>query len=110
MFVPHGPHHCRIENLILAEFALTQQALGPVAQRAAQPDVDRHTETHLWSINEFARHVFVQHLAEDPFAVTVALLVAKRQRPGKLNYSMIKQWAAGFKADTHAGTIDLYQN
>ena len=62
------------------------KSLGPVAQRSAQPFAERHAEAHLRPLDQRARHMAIEHLAQRPFALPVADLHraaagARRTRP-----------------------------
>src|SRR6185369_13211753 len=52
MLMPGLPDRRRIEAVILSQARFAQEILGPVAQRAAQPAVDRHAKAHLGPLDE----------------------------------------------------------
>src|SRR5947209_15688023 len=65
---PHLGDARLVEKTFLAKAALVEQALGPGAERAAKPLADRRAETHLRTVDQFARDVAVQQGAQQPFA------------------------------------------
>src|SRR5690606_31502698 len=64
---PHLPDGLGPQIAFLPQTRLIEQVLGPVAQGASQPAAQRNTETLLGSVDELARYMAVQHLAQQPF-------------------------------------------
>ncbi len=61
-----------VEQAVGCSFAGRQQIPAPVAQRSAQPGVDRHAEAHLRPLDQRARDVAVEHPAQEPLALAAA--------------------------------------
>src|SRR5262245_15758848 len=92
---PGLPDRDGIEEVILPEARLAQEILGPVAQRAAQPAVDRNAKAHLWPLDESRRHVFVEQLPQRPFGLIAGPQHGQRQRHGEADDAMIEHWHPG---------------
>ena len=58
----------------LAQRARIEHLLGPVAQRTAQPDADGYREPGLRAVDEGARNMAVEHLAQQELAPSVTAL------------------------------------
>src|SRR5579871_2087209 len=84
-------------EIAAAELLRIEQVLRPVAQRTAQPTRQRHTEAHLRTIDQVARHVAVEHAAQQPLRLAAAHLEMPWQGPGKFDDSMVEQRWPRFK-------------
>jgi len=110
VFAPGAPDGLGGQQAVLPQPVLVEQVFGPVAQRAAQPAVDRYPEAHLGAIEQGARHMLGQHLAQQPLALAATNLVLQRQRPGELDDLARQHRYPGLQTDRHRGAIDLHEN
>jgi hypothetical protein len=59
--------------------------------------VDWHSKAHFWPLNQRCWNVFVQDLAQYPFAGSIADFETHWQFPRKFHHPMIKDRHAGFE-------------
>ena len=72
MPLPDGADRSRYEEALAGEAIGGELALGPLAQRAAQPVADGHSEAQLGPFDKRFRHVPVEDLSKRPFGMAVA--------------------------------------
>src|SRR5204863_6055969 len=87
-----------------------QQRLSPIPKRSPQPRINRHTKTHLGSLQQCFWNVFVQNLTEQPFTLAVSNLHEKWEASRKLYHPVVEQRNPYFQADSHACSVDLGQD
>src|SRR5213596_2261051 len=107
MLGPFLTYGRRVEIALRLEPRLSQQLLGPFAQRPTQPRVNRDAEPHLRTFDQIGRHVSVEKLSKKPFALAAADLHAQRQRPRELRDAMVEKRRARLDAHAHRRAIDL---
>ena len=101
----------RIEVTLLLQSSLIQQSFGPLAQRAAQPGINRHAESHFGTFDQFSGNVTIKHLTKDPLTLSPPDFILARQTPGEFQCLMvIQEGRADFKAVAHAGAVHFIQN
>ena len=64
----------------LAQALFRQQRFRPVPQRSAQPFAERNAEAHLRALDQFRRHMAIEHLPQQPLALAAAYFRRLRQR------------------------------
>ena len=88
-----------------------QQLLRPVAQRPAQPGVDRHAEAHLRPVDQMPRHVAVEHLAQAAICPAPPRIFSAS---GSVQANPTTRWSSSgtrpSSADRHGGAVDLGQD
>src|SRR5438445_9580544 len=79
----------REETFLTQSFSI-EQLLPPIAQRSAQPRVDRNAESHFRPLDQFSRDMFVEHLAQQPFALSTFDFHRERNLPGEFHNLMVE--------------------
>src|SRR5438128_313096 len=103
MVVPFSADWSRIEKALSFETIFVEQVYGPIAQRSFQPIADGHTESDLGSLEQIARDIFRQDIAQDPFSGSLLDLKFVRQRPCEFDDAVVEQWRPCLQRHTHAG-------
>src|SRR5881394_1733215 len=99
VFPPSLPQLCGLEESLLPQTRFVQETFGPGTQWAAQPFGNRHGEASLGTFHESRRHILMQNLPQQPFALIPPLLDRRGKAPGEFNHSMIEHRNAGFQTD-----------
>src|SRR2546427_8122932 len=97
MLAPPAADRRRLEYSLSRQAPLIEEEFCPIAQLVPEPGLDRHGETHLRPIDQFARHVAVEHTPQEALAHAVSGLHRRVQRPTEGNKSMIEQRYARFE-------------
>src|SRR3954452_14768686 len=79
LFVPRLANFLRVKESLVAQAALVEQGFRPVAERPAQPIVERDSEAHLRPFDQATRDVPVKDFAEQPLGDPTSDLEAEWQ-------------------------------
>src|SRR5690606_37851741 len=90
MLAPQFGDGCGLQQSLAFKTPGVEQVIGPVAQRTAQPLVDRYTKALLRPLDQLAGHMPVQHLAQRPLGLAVADLVVRGQAPGEFDEAVVE--------------------
>src|SRR5438132_2276800 len=110
MLAPPAADRRRLEYSLSRQAPLIEEEFRPIAQLVPEPGLDRHGETHLRPIHQFARHVAVEHTPQETLAHAVPSLHRREQRPAEGNKSMIEQRYPRFERNRHRRPVDLGQD
>src|SRR6516164_8989977 len=80
MLLPLLAHRRGVDQPLAPEPLLRDQLLGPLAQRPAEPLVDRQAEPQLRAVDERAGEVAVENLAQGPLRAAIPHLQRQRKR------------------------------
>src|ERR1700682_1546111 len=97
MLLPFLTDGLDLKQIVSGEVSNRKEVFSPRTQRAAQPAINGYAKTHFWSLYQFRRDIFVEHLPENPFAGPIADLEVQRQLPRELHHTMVQQRDACFK-------------
>src|SRR5215470_6032122 len=102
VFVHYSAHERRIEIPAL-ERVRRQECVGEeLTQAAAEPHVERDTESLLATIDQVRRKELRGHLLQDMFPATIANLHRRRQRESQVEDFVVEQWDPRFDRVRHA--------
>ena len=88
---------------------LLEQMLRPLTQRPAQPGTNRHPKAHFRPVYQFDRHIPVEDLTQEAFALSVFHFHRQRHTAGELHYPVVQQRDSRLQTHRHRGAINLYQ-
>src|SRR5690606_31793371 len=81
-----------------------------LSERTSEPYIERHRETHLVTIQDFARQQRLESRLEYYLSLTTSKLGGRGQRGRPLDELIVQKWHAYFKAVRHAGPIHFGEN
>src|SRR5262245_6064374 len=110
MLSPARKDRRRIEQPASQEALLRQELPSPRSEWASEPACDRNGEAGLWSFDQLLRHVPIEHLPQQPFALAATHLESVRKAPRKFHHAMIEDRHAHLECDRHARAIDLSED
>src|SRR5438477_4474152 len=72
----------RMEKPFLTQPRFSEQIFRPIPQRTTQPGCHRDAKAHFRSVYQFARHILIKYVAQDPLSRAGTYPHVERQSPG----------------------------
>src|SRR5512132_2116959 len=98
--------HVRVEDAGLADALRGEVLVHQGRQLPAQPARERHAEALLRALEQLARHVLVEDLAQQVLGSQLAAAHGKRQAHGELHQAMVEERLAALEAGGHRRAVD----